>query len=127
MLAHATALHKKQRHHYEEKRVGISVNSTKLKVAAAAAACLALLAACGGGSASKDAAGTLTEAKLDTTTVPEAPEDTSANADAIKAAEDAAKAGAEGDAASAARANGKTGKLGNGKEPGDPSFEPPPE
>ena len=43
------------------------MNKTKLTIAAVA--CLALLSACGGGSASKDAAGTLMDAKHPTTPV----------------------------------------------------------
>ncbi len=45
------------------------MNTTKPMIAAAAVACLALLAACGGGSASKDAAGTMMGAKQPTTPI----------------------------------------------------------
>lgn len=45
------------------------MNTTKPMIAAAAMACLALLSACGGDSASKDAAGTLMDAKRPTTPV----------------------------------------------------------
>ena len=45
------------------------MKTTNLILSAAVLACLALLSACSGGSASKDAAGTLMDAKLPTTPV----------------------------------------------------------
>ena len=89
------------------------MNSTKLKMAAAAVGCLALLAACGG-TASKDAAGTLMEANHSTAEAKHATTEEAHTAEDHAAAADAGNVAAESDAASAAKANGKNGKQTNG-------------
>ena len=86
----------------------------KLLIPAVGAVCLALLAACGGGTATNDAAGTLTEAKQSTAEPKQATAEQAPAANDEAAAAEAANTAVEGDAASAAKANGKNGKVANG-------------
>ena len=100
----------------KNRALGSLMNTTKLLIAATTAAGLALLAACGG-TASKDAAGTLMEANHSTAEAKHATTEEAHTAEDHAAAVDAGSVAAESDAASAAKATGKNGKLSNARTP----------
>lgn len=89
------------------------MKTAELKFAVATLASVVLLAACGIGSAPKDAAGTLMEAKQSTAEAQPAVATDAAAADQAAAA-DAAKAPTEVDPAGAAKASSKDGDRTNG-------------